>query len=89
MKIINYLEINNGNIIYQSTQRKTYSLKCIYFKKTTTMNGYSECHDPRETYKWQKTINAQKQATPVAMSTPNSDILISKYHFPIKKTKAS
>lgn len=32
MKIINYLEINNGNIIYQSTQRKTYSLKCIYFK---------------------------------------------------------
>lgn len=51
IKIISYLEINNGNIIYQSTQRKTYSLKCIYLKKHTTMIGYSECHDPRERYK--------------------------------------
>lgn len=70
-------------------REKLIVLNAFILKITTTMNGYSECHDPRETYKWQKTINAQKQATPVAMSTPNSDILISKYHFPIKKTKAS
>lgn len=32
-------------------REKLIVLNAFILKTTTTMNGYSECHDPRETYK--------------------------------------